>query len=845
MEFISWMLYRPDAIEIWRDEDVKHRLSWYYMVMKNIKPAKFLIAKSIESLEEPSKLDYAGLWDLHDQLAKEFRKLFEKIKRERVNPNEIREVKASFLDVKIAIVRKMLEKCIFCERKCLVNRAKGEKGFFCRLNGKTYVHSWFHHLGEEAPLVPSGTIFYGSCNFKCVFCIDEDDFILAKINGLVRVLKVKELANYFKNENNVEVLTPNGWSKVNNIIERESNKIYLVKTNRGRTVRLTPEHLIIIINRNGLKEIPIAKVKLKSKIISLNKYSNKFISSMYNRALSEINLLDRLEKIDDKLERSIRVKNARSKILQILNKENITFKKFCENLKIKCNYYWLNHDSFPLKEFMTMYMNVEELRKAKDYVLFIGKNRKYSIPIILKLTPKIMRLLGYFLAKGTYMKNYGLVFKVKSKLVKDILSCIASIVHSPRSKIIVKQTKNRVFKIMILNKPLYVLLKYVFGIRKKMLDRELPWIIFNVKRNLLKEFLSAYLTSNGIMRLNGKKETSVEFIAVSERIRYGLSYILGLHGIQFRIASGTSRGSGELQTAKRIHRIMVEGENEVKKLLKIAKFLNEKKWRTLKPRLLIHENMEENEDDYIKEKLLMPVRKRVYDIVLESSSKNMEDHTFFAGDGILIHNCQNWDISQEDIYNGIIVGPLKLALMQKTLRQRGARNINHVGGDPTPNLHTIVESLKYLDINVPQLWNSNMYLSVESMKILVDLMDIWLPDFKYGNNKCAVKYSGVSKYFEVVTRNLKLAIKHGDMIIRHLVLPNHIECCTKPILKWISANLPKNKVLVNIMGQYRPEYQVLRSPEKWPNISRSPSRNEMKEAYSYAKKLGLRFEPVS
>ncbi|OYT54568.1 MAG: pyruvate formate lyase-activating protein, partial [Desulfurococcales archaeon ex4484_217_2] len=107
------------------------------------------------------------------------------------------------------------------------------------------------------------------------------------------------------------------------------------------------------------------------------------------------------------------------------------------------------------------------------------------------------------------------------------------------------------------------------------------------------------------------------------------------------------------------------------------------------------------------------------------------------------------------------------------------------------------------------------------------------------------RLSGVPKYFEVVTRNLKIAVKHGDMIIRHLVLPNHIECCTKPVLKWIAENLPKNKVLVNIMEQYRPEYKVLREPGKWPDIARRPKYDEISEAYSYAKKLGIVFEPVS
>jgi len=212
--------------------------------------------------------------------------------------------------------------------------------------------------------------------------------------------------------------------------------------------------------------------------------------------------------------------------------------------------------------------------------------------------------------------------------------------------------------------------------------------------------------------------------------------------------------------------------------------------------------------------------------------------------------CQNWDISHPRgglEGAGVRVDAKRLALIAKNLRLGGAANINYVGGDPTPNTWIIIESLKYLDVNAPILWNSNMYLSMESMKLLLDLVDIWLPDFKYWNNECAVRLSNVRGklgYREAVTRNHLLAAKHGDMIIRHLVLPNHLECDTKPILKWIAENIG-DRVLVNIMEQYRPEYLVLRSPDKYPDVARRPSWGEMQEAYRYAEELGIVFRPVS
>lgn len=217
---------------------------------------------------------------------------------------------------------------------------------------------------------------------------------------------------------------------------------------------------------------------------------------------------------------------------------------------------------------------------------------------------------------------------------------------------------------------------------------------------------------------------------------------------------------------------------------------------------------------------------------------------FYGGCNFRCIFCQNYDISQVSPKEGVIVDARRLALIQKELRESGARNINHVGGDPTPDLHVILESLLYLNVNVPQLWNSNMYLTIESMKLLRDVIDIWLPDFKYGNNKCAIRLSAAPRYWEIITRNLKMIAEWKDpIIIRHLVLPNHIECCTKPILEWIAENIPH--ALVNIMEQYRPEHLVAKYPDKWPDIARRPTRDEMLEAYKYAEKLGIVYEPVS
>ena len=220
---------------------------------------------------------------------------------------------------------------------------------------------------------------------------------------------------------------------------------------------------------------------------------------------------------------------------------------------------------------------------------------------------------------------------------------------------------------------------------------------------------------------------------------------------------------------------------------------------------------------------------------------------FFQGCNFGCVFCQNYDISQawkgkQEISDVAKKVDLKqLAKIADRLAEKGALNINYVGGDPIPNIHTILGSLNYQHSSICQLWNSNFYLTSESLSLLIDLMDFWLPDFKYGNNECAEKYSGVKNYYNIITRNLKRIHDEGsgEIIVRHLVMPNHIDCCSIPILDFISKEVPN--CMVNIMAQYRPMYHS----SKYPDINRKPSMEEMHRVKNYADELEILWKPVS
>jgi len=206
---------------------------------------------------------------------------------------------------------------------------------------------------------------------------------------------------------------------------------------------------------------------------------------------------------------------------------------------------------------------------------------------------------------------------------------------------------------------------------------------------------------------------------------------------------------------------------------------------------------------------------------------------FTLGCTMRCKHCQNWTISQW-FEEGEIYTPERLAKAVEHLRKGGCRNANLVGGEPTPWLEQWLETFRHVNVNVPVVWNSNSYYSEETARLLAGFVDVYLLDFKYGNNECATRISEAPNYWEVCTRNHLYGGKYGELLIRVLVLPEHLECCTKVTLNWIAQQLG-TWVRTNVMFQYRPEWRAHEIPE----LRRRLTRNETERAMQLAKEAGL------
>jgi putative pyruvate formate lyase activating enzyme len=184
--------------------------------------------------------------------------------------------------------------------------------------------------------------------------------------------------------------------------------------------------------------------------------------------------------------------------------------------------------------------------------------------------------------------------------------------------------------------------------------------------------------------------------------------------------------------------------------------------------------------------------------------------------------------------NGTRIDADGLAHVVERLHAMGCRNANLVGGDPTPWLGVWLRVFKNVSKNIPIVWNSNTYYGEETAHLLAGFADVYLLDFKYGPGDCGKRISNAPEYWDVCTRNHLIAKRYGELIIRVLVLPGHLECCTGPILEWIAKNLGTN-TRVNLMFQYRPEWRAGEVPE----LKRRLTGEERKRAIELAREAAL------
>lgn len=164
---------------------------------------------------------------------------------------------------------------------------------------------------------------------------------------------------------------------------------------------------------------------------------------------------------------------------------------------------------------------------------------------------------------------------------------------------------------------------------------------------------------------------------------------------------------------------------------------------------------------------------------------------------------------------------------------RGARNIQWVGGEPTIHLPAILTAMSGCHDLPPIVWKSDFYGTPSAFELLEGLVDVYVADFKFGNDQCAQRLAKVDRYLATITRNLSLAAVQSDLIIRHLLLPGHFECCFVPIVDHVARELPRVKF--SIRTGYLPRWQA----KQYDEIAHPLEVSAADKAFKVAVQRGL------
>jgi putative pyruvate formate lyase activating enzyme len=210
---------------------------------------------------------------------------------------------------------------------------------------------------------------------------------------------------------------------------------------------------------------------------------------------------------------------------------------------------------------------------------------------------------------------------------------------------------------------------------------------------------------------------------------------------------------------------------------------------------------------------------------------------------------------------GNIFGAEEMAARARTALEKGARTVMVLGGEPTIHLPAALEFVSHLPDDATLVWKTNAHGSAQARELLDGLFDVWLADYKFGNDNCARRLAKVPDYTRIVRENLLWfagkegrsptrrgnnssveregnhaalcsfipslfnicagsetgAPGSGELIIRHLLMPGHLDCCWRPVAEWLAENLPGVKV--NLRSGFWPAWKSARHMELRGTVS--------------------------
>jgi putative pyruvate formate lyase activating enzyme len=736
------------------------------------------------------------------------------------------------------------ERCRVCPRLCKVGRLADQKGL-CAIGRQAVVASYFPHFGEENCLRGwngSGTIFFSGCNLRCVFCVPPDTLV-ATDTGPRPIDRIFEEGSdevvlgegYARRPTGLKVYTRTGELAPASRVFRHRFEGELIKLKplSAPEVRLTPNHGVFAAHRSDptrIEKVPAGSLTREHYLV------------VPKRAVGSGAIgFDVREIIARHVSRPVHAR-ARRVDEHRLASALLTQRSSSRELGAELGYHptYVRRLRAKLRQGLldTSPSGPRGVQVEDGRVRFAGEHRP-GIPAFLPLDGDLAWLLGLYCAEGHVRSDtahrpnsHRLVFSLgphETGLARRTSDRIRAVIGI--EPCLMERRTTPTVEVGKTSLALFFELLCGTGADRK----QVPTPVFHAEEGTVRSFLEGYLAGDG-----ATTPTHVVANTVSPALAHGL-YEVGLR----------------LGVLPSIHgwvpspRKAIEGRTVRQSPLWIVKFKRDRLNGSVGP----HERTRWRD---MGNHFLVPLH-RIEREAYAGDVYNLEvDHPThsYLVPAVAVANCQNHDISWE--VQGERVTPARLAQMMLELQARGCHNINWV----TPE-HVVPQILEAVPLAVagglrlPIIYNTSSYDSLDSLRLMEGIVDVYMPDFKVWSQQAARRYLRRPEYAEVARQAVKEmhrqvgpleldqdGLAQRGLLLRHLVMPGMLEE-TEAILRFVAEELGPD-TYVDLMAQYYPAGLVGGDGrDGYLEINRHLYRDEYLRAVEMGRDLGLRLDARS
>lgn len=509
------------------------------------------------------------------------------------------------------------------------------------------------------------------CHLGCWYCLPKDEEAVFKIGDEIGLYKFQEIASNFNFENKVHIDNFSGeysvpdnlyvltydegyvrWGRVTKFLRRyHKGKVLSIITKTGRELKVTPEHKIFIFTDTILYKKRADELKIGEKIVLM--WNNSTINLIED--LDEINILKEFKKLP--------IEEKKRIYLHEIEDINLSTLKEVYGDII---YQWKSGGYVPLD----VYYN---LNNVNSTLLLGGDPSKFRVSSKLKISVELAKLIGYFIADGHYTYKDIRITVGKKDVENDIIRILNKLGYSYS----ILKAKNRTKQIVIGSRLIRLIFKYVFAIPEKAYNKRLPKQFLRFKRHLKIALLSGLFNGDGYV-VKGKRHLNIGYASVSRGLIRDILYLLSSLGVFARVYKVDKK---KMKNANHdLYKIYIAGKDMVKlvkmldlsssHLKKLDKLDNRKDAKILRfGDFFVDEVKKIREEEY---------NDFVYDLEIDS-----KEHSFLAGDGLMISNCFFYAQAAGYVYEPSLTHirfMLKSARRQKPIP---AKALQLTGGEPT------------------------------------------------------------------------------------------------------------------------------------------------------------------